>query len=710
MTRQNGTMSGKVTMAVDAVTPHDVNGNIYRNGSKTGNYPCNNNEDTANQEKPGKEVASDVTAQGSTPSADVSEPSLLHHIFSWRGVIYLLLHFSFIALNLPRTATNMAFVCIDSKRAEVLELANASGLITDLDVWRAEIAILTNSNGSEMASSRNESVWDVYGHVMNDINWPASTTALTLSGALFLTCLGPIFYDRIRLKAGSKRLIFVTLCVNSALMISSPLFARISPYIFLANQILLGFTASGNSPIVGSIIPLWAPEKGRLTATAIIYAGYNIGSVISSFMNGFLCSISIDNGWPFIFYVSGILIFIYAVAWFFFMSDSPETHPFISEREKVYLMTTRSKALQRKGKKAPPYLAIAKSIPVLAYYFAFSCFIWTMAVLFVYTPLYLRSVQGFNASVTGVVFAAIACVRVVGSFTWTVIGNTLTNRGFLSNAATRKTCICIGFGVAGCTSFAVSFFDRDNRWIAIALIMTTMLFQAVSTSHLSALPMDLAPQYAGTLMSMNSSIGFLFALSGPLIVGYLTPSGSYSEWRYVWYVIGCIFLSASLVFLIFGQAKLQPWAAIVVDREEPDPDVENGDLELQPAPFALQPVTSMSTSGNPPVDESLGDTETPSEFGQNKTGSTVSKPGVASVEHERDNPAFEEDLPTSNTSQITEKTQAGLSNSHKNDTFDLKTDLNGKKEQGRYPDDELKSDSSKEKNWKNEKISESTRL
>ena len=706
--RQNGTVSGKVNVAVDAVTPDDVNGNVNRKDSttipETDSVTCNNNEDTTSLSKREEELA----PEGTTPSADVDEPNLLHQIFSWRSVIYLLLHISFIALNLPRTATNMAFVCINTKRSEVLALANASGLITDLDVWRAEIAILTNSNGSEMASSRNESVWDVYGHVMNDINWPSSTIGLMLSGTLFLTFIGPILYDIIRLKAGSHRLMFVTLIFNSALMISSPVLARISPYLFLINQILLGFTSGGNAPIVGALIPLWAPEKGRLTATAIIYAGYNIGSVISSFMNGFLCSITIDNGWPFIFYVSGILIFIYAVAWFFFMSDSPETHPFISEGEKIYLQTSRSKSLEQKDKNSyrPPYLVIAKSIPVLTYYFVYACFVWTMMVFFVYIPLYLSSVHGFPASLTGVVFSAIAFTRVTGSFLWTVIGNTLTNRRVLSTSATRKTCVCIGFGVAGCASIAVSFFDRDNRWTAIALIMTTMLFQAVSTSHLSAIPMDIAPRFAGTIMSINVSLSALFALSGPLMVGYLTPTGSYTEWRYVWYLVSAVFLSASLVFLIFGQAKLQPWAATVREQEESGEDVEYGDLELQPAPFALQPVTSTSTSGNLPVDGTLGDTETQ----QNKTGSTDSKPGVASVKHERDNPAFEEDLPTSNTNQITEKTDAGLSNSNSNDPFDFEPDLNGKKELGRYPDNKMKFGSTKENIEKKEKVSESTRL
>ncbi|GFS23026.1 sodium-dependent phosphate transport protein 1 [Elysia marginata] len=129
------------------------------------------------------------------------------------------------------------------------------------------------------------------------------------------------------------------------------------------------------------------------------------------------------------------------------MSDSPETHPFISEKEKTYIQLTRSKALDgNKNQKTsrPPYLAIAKSVPVLAYLFVFSCFMWTMSVSVVYIPIYLSTVHGFNAEMTGILFSVIACTRLTGAFTWTFAGNLLTNSGLLSQQVTRKTCICVG--------------------------------------------------------------------------------------------------------------------------------------------------------------------------------------------------------------------------------------------------------------------------
>lgn len=36
--------------------------------------------------------------------------------------------------------------------------------------------------------------------------------------------------------------------------------------------------------------------------------------------------------------------------------------------------------------------------------------------------------------------------------------------------------------------------------------------------------------------------------------------GSYEEWRIVWIVMAVVYLIAGTVFIIFGNASLQPWA------------------------------------------------------------------------------------------------------------------------------------------------------
>ena len=50
--------------------------------------------------------------------------------------------------------------------------------------------------------------------------------------------------------------------------------------------------------------------------------------------------------------------------------------------------------------------------------------------------------------------------------------------------------------------------------------------------------------------------------SGGLIYNIIIAfQGSYEEWRFLWYLFSAILLMYGSVFLVLGQAKLQPWAS-----------------------------------------------------------------------------------------------------------------------------------------------------
>lgn len=55
-------------------------------------------------------------------------------------------------------------------------------------------------------------------------------------------------------------------------------------------------------------------------------------------VGGFFCEWeSFDGGWPSIFYVGGGACLLFCPIWYFFVFDSPEEHPRISNRERLYI-------------------------------------------------------------------------------------------------------------------------------------------------------------------------------------------------------------------------------------------------------------------------------------------------------------------------------------------------------------------------------------
>ncbi|GFS09129.1 vesicular glutamate transporter 3 [Elysia marginata] len=416
------------------------------------------------------------------PDGGLGKLNLSEHILSWRSVIYFLLHFGFIAWCIPRSATSMAFVCINSRREDVLQQFNVSA----------------NGDNVTSGAGSNETYLADHNHVLDDISWSStgSTKGLVLSAPLILSFIGPIISDFVTRRTGSRYLFTSSQLINAILMFLSPSLARASPYVLLAGHILFGLTTTLHYPIITTLLTRWAPVKHKLTVASLVFTGPTLGSMVTSLLNGYLCAIPVDNGWPFIFYVAGVLHILYALAWFVLIGEYPESHRFISEKEKNYIMSRRAElpdSSKKQTKERPPYKTLLTSIPVLSFVFVFVCFVWTIQVFMVYIPIYLNDVHGFSPQQTGVAFAIICGLRILGAFFWSFIGNLLTNRKILSVPTTRKACIFIGMSVCACLALAVAFFDRDNKWVAVITIMLSLFCHAVSTSHLNCVPMDMAP-------------------------------------------------------------------------------------------------------------------------------------------------------------------------------------------------------------------------
>nr|XP_053643100.1 uncharacterized transporter slc-17.2-like [Cherax quadricarinatus] len=72
-------------------------------------------------------------------------------------------------------------------------------------------------------------------------------------------------------------------------------------------------------------------------------------------------------------------------------------------------------------------------------------------------------------------------------------------------------------------------------------------------------PIDLVPPYAATLSGLANSFNGLNGLVVPIVVAYLTPTGSRAEWRLVFWVSAVLSFLGILVFIIWGSAERLPW-------------------------------------------------------------------------------------------------------------------------------------------------------
>lgn len=82
---------------------------------------------------------------------------------------------------------------------------------------------------------------------------------------------------------------------------------------------------------------------------------YNIfvfptGSSVGAALTFPMCGFIIDKwGWELVFYVSGILGTLWYAGWLYFVYDSPEEHPRISEKEKQYISKCLGESVSKKN-------------------------------------------------------------------------------------------------------------------------------------------------------------------------------------------------------------------------------------------------------------------------------------------------------------------------------------------------------------------------
>ncbi|CAN7998644.1 unnamed protein product [Ixodes hexagonus] len=79
-------------------------------------------------------------------------------------------------------------------------------------------------------------------------------------------------------------------------------------------------------------------------------------------------------------------------------------------------------------------------------------------------------------------------------------------------------------------------------------------------------------------MGLTNAISNTAGIFAPMLVGYLTENNeSLERWNIVFYTAAAINLFGGVVFLIFGTAKVQPWAHLQTEAvPDTDPLIPSG--------------------------------------------------------------------------------------------------------------------------------------
>ena len=279
---------------------------------------------------------------------------------------------------------------------------------------------------------------------------------------------------------------------------------------------LLGLSEAGNWPGATKANAEWFPINERALAQGVFNSGAAIGGIISAPIIGILFVFL--GSWQATFIAVGALGFLWLVPWLIIYKSGPESHPWLSEDERQYILTGQRNAETNEVATYAPnsaeILSRKESWGVIMASFFLDPIWW----LFVgWLPLYLYETYGFGVEE----IASYAWVPYVGAMFGAWFGGILAGRliksGWTVNK-TRKVVIALG-GLIMLASLLLTIVAASPL-IAVLLMAAILFGFQTAVGNIQTLPSDF---YSGK--SVASLAGFAGTAAKLAVVGlnFLIP-------------------------------------------------------------------------------------------------------------------------------------------------------------------------------------------
>ena len=294
-------------------------------------------------------------------------------------------------------------------------------------------------------------------------------------------------------------------------------------------RLALGFGEGAAFPTATRAMASWTPAENWGFAQGIVHSFSRIGNALTPPLITALVALV---SWRGSFVVVGAVSLLWLVAWLWYFRNEPRDHPAITAAELARLPHPA-----RRQDRTVPWLRLARRIlPVTLVDF---CYGWTLWLFLSWIPSFFFENYHLNLQLSAVFSLGVFLAGVVGDTLGGVVTDRLLRRTG-SLALARRSVIVAGF--AGAFLFLIPAIVIHSLTVATICLSLAFFFAELIVGPIWAVPMDIAPNHAGSASGMmNFGFGVAGILS-PWSFGYLVDrTGSW-----------VIPFAASVALLFFG--------------------------------------------------------------------------------------------------------------------------------------------------------------
>jgi len=278
----------------------------------------------------------------------------------------------------------------------------------------------------------------------------------------------------------------------------------------LAARLLLGFGEGATFPAATSAMSRWVAKERRGFAQGVTHAAARIGNAVAP---GVIVLAMTAWGWRASFFVCGAISLVWVAVWQLTFAERPGEHRRITEAELAVLPQPAPKA-----GKVPWGPLLRRMAPVTIVYF---CYGWTLWLFLSWIPQYFLHNHQLDLRKSAVFASAVFFAGVIGD----TLGGTVTDWLYertrnLNRARSLMVSVCM---LLTLVSLVPLMFTHDLT-VSVVCLSSGFFFSEMTIGPMWAIPMDIAPQYAGTASGIMNTGSALAAIISPVLSGFLIDS------------------------------------------------------------------------------------------------------------------------------------------------------------------------------------------
>ncbi|XP_068183215.1 sialin-like [Antennarius striatus] len=394
----------------------------------------------------------------------------------------------------------------------------------------------------------------VHNHTANVYDWDSVTQGWILGAFFYGYITTQVLGGYLASRFGAKWVLGLGVLVTVIFTLLTPVAADLGAGFLIAVRVVEGIGEGVTYPAMYTMWASWAPPLERSRLLTITYIGAQLGTVVALPLSGEIC-FYLD--WSYVFYIFGIVGLLWFILWAFLVSNRPETHPRISEMERLYITTSLKNELSSSAH--IPWRAIVTCRPLWAIVVAHFSFNWTFYTLLTLLPTYMKDVLGYSIQQNGILSA----LPYLGTGLMALVAGQLAD--YLRETCLYKTAIVRKIftiiGTVGPAVFLIAAgYTGCNYTLAVAFLTISSSLAGAASAGFNINHLDIAPSYAGILQAITNTFATIPGMVGPVIARSLTRNNTLEEWQTVFYIAAGINVFGAVIYTVFGQGNVQRWA------------------------------------------------------------------------------------------------------------------------------------------------------